>query len=135
MSSALRFAADATYSSWAGGQRQAWSIAGSNGQVSYTIELDEGADGGTFTLDVVSGATGLEDLDIAFYASFNNVVSSATYMERKTGGESATIPDGSRFAVITMFNGANAAFRFTSYAPVDTAEREKTLKTAPLPAT
>jgi hypothetical protein len=130
----LRFAADATYSSWPGGQRQAWSIAGSNGEVGYTIELDEGADGGTFTLDVVSGATGLEDLDIAFYASFNPVVSSATYMERKTGGESATIPDGSRFAVITMFNGANAAFRFTSYAPVDSAEREKTLKTAPLPA-
>jgi hypothetical protein len=130
----LRFAADATYSSWPGGQRQVWSIAGSNGQVGYTIELDEGADGGTFTLDVVSGATGLEDLDIAFYASFNPVVSSATYMERKTGGESATIPDGSRFAVITMFNGANAAFRFTSYARVDAAERERTLKTAPLPA-
>jgi Subtilase family len=131
----LRFAADATYSSWPGGQRQVWSIAGSNGQVGYTIELEEGADGGTFTLDVVSGATGLEDLDIAFYASFNPVVSSATYMERKTGGESATIPDGSRFAVITMFNGANAAFRFTSYTPVDAAEREKTVKTAPLPAT
>jgi hypothetical protein len=130
----LRFAADPNYSSWPGGQRQVWTIAGSNGHVGYTIELDEAASGGTFTLDVVSGTTGLEDLDIAFYASFNPVVSGATYMERKAGGEAATIPDGSRFAVITMFTGANATFRFTSYAPVDPAA-QKALKVPALPAT
>lgn len=129
----LRFPLDATYSSWPGGQRQLWAIAGSNGHLGYTIELDEGADGGLFTLDVVSGATGLEDLDISFYASFNPVVSSATYAERKAGGESATIPDGSRFAVITMFNGANAAFRFTSYTAVSPPPEEN-LRTPALPA-
>ncbi|HKO45872.1 MAG TPA: S8 family serine peptidase [Pyrinomonadaceae bacterium] len=117
----LRFAQDATYSSWPGGQRQVWAAAGSNGHVGYTLELAEGTGGGSFTLEKVSGATGLEDFDIAFYASFNPVVSSATIATRKIGGEAGTIPDGSRFAIVTLFNGANGTFRFRAYPPSDPA--------------
>lgn len=113
----LRFAADATYSSWSGGQRQLYSLAGSNGHVGYTIELPEEASGGAFDLAVTSGLTGLEDLDIAFYVSFNPVVSSATIAKRGRGGESGVIPEGSRYAVITMFDGANVRFRFKAFAP------------------
>ena len=130
----LRFAQDATYSSWPGGQRQVWSVAGSNGQVGYTFELAEGVGGGSFTLDRVSGATGLEDFDIAFYASFNPVVSSATIAERKIGGEAGTIPDGARFAIVTLFNGANGTFRFHAYPPSSTAAHQSGLKPAALPA-
>ena len=130
----LRFAQDVTYSSWPGGQRQVWSVAGSNGHVGYTFELAEGVDGGTFTLEKVSGATGLEDFDIAFYASFNPVVSSATIATRKIGGEAGTIPDGSRFAIVTLFNGANGAFRFRAYAPSDAVKQQGGLKPAALPS-
>ena len=130
----LRFAQDATYSSWPGGQRQVWSAAGSNGHVGYTLELAEGTGGGSFTLDRVSGATGLEDFDIAFYASFNPVVSSATIATRKIGGEAGTIPDGSRFAIVTLFNGANGTFRFRAYPPSDSVVHQGGLKPAALPA-
>ena len=130
----LRFAADATYSSWPGGQRQVWTAAGSNGHVGYTFELAEGTGGGSFTLDSVSGTTGLEDFDIAFYASFNPVVSSATIATRKIGGEAGTIPDGSRFAIVTLFNGANGTFRFSAYPPSDSVVRQGGLKPAALPA-
>jgi len=130
----LRFAQDVTYSSWPGGQRQVWSVAGSNGHVGYTLELAEGTGGGSFTLDRISGATGLEDFDIAFYASFNPVVSSATIATRKIGGEAGTIPDGSRFAIVTLFNGANGTFRFRAYPPSDSAVHQGGLKPAALPA-
>ncbi|HKO62827.1 MAG TPA: S8 family serine peptidase [Pyrinomonadaceae bacterium] len=130
----LRFATDATYSSWPGGQRQVWAAAGSNGHVGYTFELAEGTDGGSFTLDRVSGTTGLEDFDIAFYASFNPVVSSATIATRKIGGEAGTIPDGARFAIVTLFNGANGTFNFRAYPPSVSREHPGGLKPAALPA-
>jgi hypothetical protein len=136
----LRFALDPTYSSWPGGQRQIWSIAGSNGHVGYTLALqcDEGGicvEGGRFTLDVVSGATGLEDLDIAFYASFNPVVATGTYMTRAKGGETYTIPEGSRFAIVTMFEGLNARFAFRAWEPVDEKDKARGLQPPALPAT
>ncbi|MGH7730059.1 MAG: S8 family serine peptidase [Candidatus Eiseniibacteriota bacterium] len=135
----LRFPQDATYTSWPGGQRQLWSIAGSNGHVGYTLALlcEEGGDcveGGRFALDVISGATGLEDLDVTFYASFNPVVSTGTFAQRAVGGEAFTIPDGSRFAIVTMFDGLNATFRFRAWEPEDAAQRSRGLAPAPLPA-
>jgi hypothetical protein len=128
----LRFALDATYSSWPGGQRQVYTVAGSNGLVGYTVELSDAVDGGAFQLEVLGGLTGLEDLDVSFYASFNPVVSSSAYNTRALGGEAGTIPEGSRYAVITMFNGAEAQFRFRGYEPVATPEA-KPGKPAPLP--
>ena len=130
----LRFALDATYSSWAGGQRQVYSIIGSNGHVGYTFALNEGVDGGQFKLDLVSGGTGLEDLDVTFYESFSPVVSTGANAERKIGGEAGTIPVGSRFAIVTLFNGANASFRFTGHQPSEAVKKEAGLKPAALPA-
>ena len=130
----LRFATDATYSSWPGGQRQVWAAAGSNGHVGYTFEVAEGTGGGSFTLERVSGATGLEDFDIAFYASFNPVVSSATIATRKIGGEAGTIPDGSRFAIVTLYNGANGTFRFRAFPPSDSVTNGGGLRPVALPA-
>jgi hypothetical protein len=136
----LRFPLDATYASWPGGQRQLWSIAGSNGHVGYTLSLrceDGGVcvDGGRFKLDVISGATALEDLDVTFYASFNPVVSTGAFTSRAVGGEEFTIPDGSRFAIVTMFDGLDARFRFSAWEPVDAEERAKGLRPVELPAT
>jgi hypothetical protein len=135
----LRFPLDATYASWPGGQRQLWTIAGSNGHVGYTLSLrcDEGGvcvEGGRFKLEVLTGATGLEDLDVTFYSSFNPVVSTGAFNTRAAGGEEFTIPDGSRFAIVTMFDGVNANFRFSAWEPVDAKDRSKGLRPAALPA-
>jgi Subtilase family len=130
----LRFAADVTYSSWPGGQRTAYTVAGSNGHVGYTIELAENVDGGTFELVSAGSLLGNEDFDIAFYASFTPTVSTATRMTRAVGGESGTIPDGSRFAVITLFDGANASFVFRGFEPIASSDKSKGLAPAPLPA-
>jgi hypothetical protein len=135
----LRFPLDATYASWPGGQRQLWTIAGSNGHVGYTLALrcEEGGvcvEGGRFKVEVLSGATGLEDLDVTFYASFNPVISTGAFNTRAVGGEEFTIPDGSRFAILTMFDGLNASFRFSAWEPDDAKQRSKGLSPAPLPA-
>lgn len=130
----LRFAADATYSSWPGGQRTVYSVAGSNGHVGYTIELDDAVDGGRFELVSTGSLLGGEDFDIAFYASFTPAVSTATIATRQPGGESGTIPAGSRFAVITLFEGADARFVFRGWEPEAVDDRVKSLAPAALPA-
>ena len=129
----LRFAADVTYSSWPGGQRTVYTAVGSNGHVGYTIELDEAVEGGEFELTTLGGLLGNADFDIAFYASFTPTVSTATVMTRGVGGETGTIPDGSRFAVITLFDGANAPFTFRGWEPTGTTDRQKGLAPAALP--
>jgi hypothetical protein len=129
----LRFAADATYSSWPGGQRQVYTAAGSNGHVGYTIELSEDVDGGAFELVDTGSLLSNADFDIAFYASFTPTVSTATIANRAPGGEAGTIPSGSRFAVITLFDGANASFAFRAWEPVDVKERLRGLQPAALP--
>jgi hypothetical protein len=130
----LRFAADATYSSWPGGQRTAYTVAGSNGHVGYTIDLAETVDGGEFELVTLGGLLGNADFDIAFYASFTPALTTATLMTRAAGGESGVIPDGSRYAVITLFDGANAPFSFRAWEPTGSATRSKGLAPPPLPA-
>lgn len=130
----LRFPLDATYASWPGGQRQAYTVAGSNGDVGYTFELKKGLDGGRFVLEPTGGATGEEDLDITFYASFSPVVSTGQFQDRRPGGESYTIPGGSRFGVVTMFDGANAELRFRAFAPGPEAKALGGIAPPPLPA-
>jgi hypothetical protein len=131
----LRFAADATYASWPGGQRTVYTAAGSNGHVGYTIELSDTVDGGAFELVSAGSVLGNEDFDIAFYASFTPTVSTATIATRGVGGEAGTIPAGSRFAIVTLFDGANANFVFRAWEPVETGDRVKGLEPAALPAT
>lgn len=130
----LRFAADATYASWPGGQRTVYTVAGSNGHVGYTIDLSEDVDGGRFELVGTGGLTSIEDFDIAFYASFTPTVSTATIATRAVGGESGTIPAGSRYAIVTLFDGANASFVFRAWEPENVNDRVKGLAPAPLPA-
>ncbi len=120
----LRFAADPTYSSWPGGQRQVWQATGNNGTVGYTFELSPDVAGGDFVLEVLSGGTGSEDLDIAFYASLTPTVSTSTLMTRQAGGERGFIPAGSRYAVVTMFEGADATFRFEAFTPQADRDRD-----------
>lgn len=131
----LRFATDVTYASWPGGQRTVYTAAGSNGHVGYTIELSDAVDGGAFELVSAGSVLGNEDFDIAFYASFTPTVSTATIATRAVGGESGTIPAGSRFAIVTLFNGANANFVFRAWEPTDPNDQVKNLKLPPLPAT
>ena len=131
----LRFAADATYASWPGGQRQVYSVAGSNGHVGYTIELADAVDGGRYELVDTGSLLSNADLDIAFYASFTPTVSTATIATRARGGEAGTIPPGSRFAIVTLFDGADARFAFRAWEPEDVNDRVKGLTPAALPAT
>jgi hypothetical protein len=130
----LRFAADVTYASWPGGQRTVYAAAGSNGHVGYTIELSDAVDGGAFELVSAGSVLGNEDFDIAFYASFTPTVSTATIATRGVGGETGTIPAGSRFAIVTLFDGANANFVFRAWEPVETRDRIKGLEPPALPA-
>ena len=130
----LRFAADATYASWPGGQRTVYTVAGSNGHVGYTIDLSEAVDGGRFELVGTGGLTAIEDFDIAFYASFTPTVSTATIATRAIGGESGTIPPGSRYAIVTLFDGANASFLFRAWEPENVNDRVGGLAPAALPA-
>ena len=131
----LRFAADATYASWPGGQRTVYTVAGSNGHVGYTIDLSEAVDGGRFELVDTGSLLSNADFDIAFYASFTPTVSTATIATRALGGESGTVPAGSRYAIVTLFDGANASFVFRAWEPEDVNARIKGLAPAALPAT
>ena len=130
----LRFAADATYASWPGGQRTVYSVAGSNGHVGYTIDLSEAVDGGRFELVSDGGVLSNADFDIAFYASFTPTVSTATIASRGVGGEAGTIPTGSRYAIVTLFDGANAGFTFRAWEPENVSDRVRGLVPAALPA-
>jgi hypothetical protein len=130
----LRFATDVTYASWPGGQRTVYTVAGSNGHVGYTIDLSEAVDGGRFELLGTGGLTAIEDFDIAFYASFTPTVSTATIATRAVGGESGTIPAGSRYAIVTLFDGANASFLFRAWEPENVRDRVRGLAPAALPA-
>jgi hypothetical protein len=130
----VRFATDVTYASWPGGQRTVYAAAGSNGHVGYTIELSDAVDGGAFELVSAGSVLGNEDFDIAFYASFTPTVSTATIATRGVGGETGTIPAGSRFAIVTLFDGANANFVFRAWEPVETRDRVKGLQPPALPA-
>lgn len=131
----LRFAADATYASWPGGQRTVYSVAGSNGHVGYTLELSDAVDGGRFELVDTGSLLSNADLDIAFYASFTPTVSTGQIQTRQLGGETGTIPAGSRYAIVTLFDGANASFVFRAWEPEATSDRVKGLAPPALPAT
>lgn len=127
----IRFPADVTYASWPGGHRNVYTVTNDNGHTGYTLALKPGTAGGAYALDVTGGATGNEDLDITFYTSFDPAVSPGASQTRGAGGESGPIPGGSNFAIITMFDGAEAEFRFRAYAPAKPAASSSIA--APLP--
>lgn len=108
---------DATYATWPDAQRLAYRNTGSNGEAGFSFALAEGLERGRFRLELVRGATGLEDLDVTFYASLSPATPAGSFQQRKAGGESDLVPPESRIAVVTLFEGAAAEFRFRAWAP------------------
>jgi hypothetical protein len=123
----VRSPTDATFQSWPDGERLAYRNTGSNGVIGFTFALADGVERGSFRLDLLGGATGLEDLDVAFYTSLNPPTPTGWFQDRATGGESSTIPARSYIAVVTLFRGADASFRFRAWPRAGSAAREAAL--------
>lgn len=92
---------------------------GNNGLVGYAWTLPPAADGKTYTLKRVSGATGMEDLDAYFYTSLTSDQGSCdASADIKQSGDTETgtiCPNPAqvaRYVVIVMKVGANTAFSF-----------------------
>ncbi|MGI8407514.1 MAG: hypothetical protein ACR2L3_03290 [Actinomycetota bacterium] len=93
-------------------------------------EIDKNTWGGKFKLEVVSGASGTEDLDITFYADPGKVdptdpamqagiVESGSYLTREAGGEVGTVPPTATVALVCLGigTGANAEWTYTALPP------------------
>jgi hypothetical protein len=106
-------------------QRMVYGATGSNEVFGYTFAIAESTWGGRFELDVLSGATGREDLDITFYTSLDPPNTTGFHYARKRGGEAGIVPIGTHFANAVLFDGADASFRYRAYRPA------KNLKRAP----
>lgn len=94
------------------------------------IEIDKKTWNGKFKLDVTSGGTGTEDLDVHFFLDLGTidpvndpaqqtVGTGPTYENRKAGGEVGTVPPGSNYGLfcIAVGTGYNAAWKYVATPP------------------
>ena len=94
------------------------------------IEIDPATWDGKFKLEVTSGGTGSEDLDVTFYvdpgkvdptdpAMQNGIVESSAYLTRKAGGETGIVPREATVALVCLGvgTGYNAAWAYTAMPP------------------
>lgn len=117
---------------WTGWARRAWIFSGgaTAGPLGSMYEIDKTTWGGKFKLEVVSGASGTEDLDITFYADPGKVdptdpaqqagiVESGSYLTREAGGEVGTVPPTSTVALVCLGigTGANAEWTYDALPP------------------
>lgn len=118
---------------WTGWARRFYIFTG--GAVKETpfgsmFEIDKATWNGKFKLEVVSGGTGQEDLDMTFYADpgkpdpsdpaqQGGIVETGTYLTRKAGGETGTVPITTTVALVCLDldSGYNAAFKYTATPP------------------
>lgn len=114
---------------WTGWARRAWIFSGgaTAGPFGSMFEIDKTTWGGKFKLEVVSGLSGSEDLDITFYADPGEVdpndpaqqggiVETGSYRTREPGGETGTVPPTSTVALICLGigTGAEAEWSYTA---------------------
>lgn len=91
------------------------------GKFGFVTAITAAENGRAFTLRDTTGLAATIDFDVTFYASLGScegepVGAAAEPLEptppfTHIGNEAGTIPAGSRFAIVTMFGGANGKFR------------------------
>ena len=100
------------------------TVSGPFGEI---FDIDKATWGGKFKLEVPSGATGREDMDLYFFQTFggtipedpilNSPVILHQYQERKPGGEVGTVPPEATKAIACLFDGAAASFEYKADPP------------------
>lgn len=117
----------------------------SNGAVNsvagHVFAIDKSTWSGKFKLDVVSGSTNSEDLDIYYFIDMGKVgpddpallnpVEAARYEERKKGGEAGTVPKLAKWGIVCLHTGANAEFKYEAKPPVKKRPAGKSKKRRP----
>ena len=116
---------------WTGWARRFWIFSGgaTAGPFGSMFEVDKATLGGKFKLEV-AGAVGTEDLDITYYADpgkvdptdpaqQSGIVESSSYLTRKAGGETGTVPPNATVALICLAigSGFNADWTYTATPP------------------
>lgn len=83
-----------------------------DGVAGDVIGLTPSAEPRSFDLNVTSGATGDEDLDVYFYTSLDGTGAPCARDADATadGGEEGTMCAGAAWAIVTLFSGADATF-------------------------
>ena len=117
---------------WTGWARRFWifSQGTTGGPFGHMIEVDPTTWDGKFKLEVTSGGSGTEDLDMTYYvdpgpldpadpAMQAGIVESSAYLTRKPGGEAGTVPRESTVALVCLAigSGFNAEFTYTATPP------------------
>lgn len=117
---------------WTGWARRFWIFSGgaSSGPFGSMFEIDKATWNGKFKLEVVSGGSGTEDLDITFYsnpgqldpndpAQQAGIVESGAYLTREAGGEAGVVPQTSTLALVCLGTGTgfNAEWSYTALPP------------------
>lgn len=125
---------------WTGWPRRFWIFTGgaTAGPLGSMFEIDESTWDGQFKLDVVSGGTGAEDLDVTFYAKTGEVdpgdpaqqggiVATGSYLTREAGGEEGTVPPTSTVALICLGigTGYNAEWEYEAAPPAKKKKGKK----------
>lgn len=124
---------ETTAGCWTGWARRFYIF--SNGAIKETpfgsmFEIDKATWNGKFKLEVVSGGTGTEDLDVTFYADpgkpdpndpaqQGGILETGAYLNRKAGGEEGTVPITTKVALVCLSTGSgyDAAFKYTATPP------------------
>lgn len=116
---------------WAGVTRRFHIFTGGalSGPFGSTFEIDEKTWGGKFKLEVTSGGTGAEDLDLQYYIdpgkldpndpAQQTLSKSVGFHTRKPGGESGVVPELSTVALtcLVLGTGHNAEWSYTAIPP------------------
>ena len=94
-----------------------------NGVVGFHFDVDQATAGKPFVLEVTGGQQN-PDLDITFYTEFGTVEQATdtayapaniSFEDRAPGGEAGIVPkDGFKKAIVCMFDGYGASFKYTA---------------------
>ncbi len=116
---------------WTGWPRRAWIFSGgaTAGPFGSMFKVDPATWNGKFKLEVLSGMSGSEDLDLTFYIdpgkpdpgdpAQQTVTQSTAYLTRKPGGEEGIVPPEATVALICLGigTGANAEWEYVATPP------------------
>lgn len=125
---------------WTGWPRRFWIFSGgaTAGPFGSMFEIDETTWNGKFELEVTAGGAGTEDLDITFYADpgeidpgdpaqQGGIAETGSYLSRKEGGETGTVPETSTLALICLGvgTGYDADWSYVAKPPKKSKKKKK----------